>query len=129
MSHCYFHSLSSVKKFGGVWSDYIELHSFFDSTKAHITDNKHRMVLHNGFGIFLAERVFGPVIVRRSDGKPVPTRLLGEQHVLEDLGRIPTLNECLQKLPVEQWMMRAARKLSAELAVDEIIIKKGAQCL
>jgi hypothetical protein len=121
MSHCYYHALSSAKKFGGHWQDYIELHSFFDSTKSHITDNKHRMVLHNGFGIFLAERVFGPVIVRRSDGKTVPTRLIGEQHVLEDLGRVPTLAQCLESLPLEQWMMRAARKLSTELAAEEVI--------
>jgi hypothetical protein len=121
MSHCFYHAVSSAKKFGGEWQDYIELHQFFDSTKAHITDNKHRMVLHNGFGIFLAERVFGPVIVRKSDGKTVPTRLIGEQHVLEDLGRVPTLAQCLESLPLEQWMMRAARKLSTELDVEVVI--------
>lgn len=121
MSHCFYHAVSSAKKFGGEWRDYIDLHQFFDSTKAHVTDNKHRMVLHNGFGIFMAERVFGPVIVRHSDGKAVPTRLVGEQHVLEDLGRVPTLEECLRKLPLEQWMMRAARKLSTELAAEEMI--------
>lgn len=121
MSHCFYHAVSSAKKFGGEWQDYIELHQFFDSTKAHITDNKHRMVLHNGFGIFMAERVFGPVIVRKSDGKTVPTRLIGEQHVLEDLGRVPTLAQCLESLPLEQWMMRAARKLSTELAAEVVI--------
>ena len=120
MSHCFYHAVSSAKKFGGEWQDYIELHQFFDSTKAHITDNKHRMVLHNGFGIFMAERVFGPVIVRKSDGKTVPTRLIGEQHVLEDLGRVPTLAQCLESLPLEQWMMRAARKLSTELAAEVV---------
>jgi|SRR5215213_5921891 len=122
MSHCYYHALSSAKKFGGEWQDYIELHSYFDSTKSHIPDNKHRMVLHNGFGIFLAERVFGPVIVRKSDGKPIPTRLIGEQHVLEDLGRVPTLQQCLESLPLEHWMMRAARRLSTELAAEEIAV-------
>ncbi len=128
MSHCFYHAVSSAKKFGGEWRDYIVLHQFFDSTKAHITDNRHRMVLHNGFGIFLAERVFGPVIVRKSDGKPVPTRLIGEQHVLEDLGRVPTLQQCLELLPLEQWMMRAARKLSAELAAEEIAVIGEKQC-
>ena len=124
MSHCFYHAVSSAKKFGGEWQDYIELHQFFDSTKAHITDNKHRMVLHNGFGIFMAERVFGPVIVRKSDGKTVPTRLIGEQHVLEDLGRVPTLAQCLESLPLEQWMMRAARKLSTELAAEVVIVAR-----
>jgi hypothetical protein len=46
-------------------------------------------VLHSSFGIFLGQQVFGEVIVRKSDGAEVPTRLLGEQHVLEYLGFIP----------------------------------------
>ena len=70
----------------------------------------------------MAERVFGPVIVRKSDGKPVPTRLIGEQHVLEDLGRVPTLKQCLESLPLEQWMMRAARRLSTDLAAEEMVV-------
>jgi hypothetical protein len=40
-------------------------------------------------GIFLAEKLFGIAIVN-SDGKQVPVRYVGEQHVREDLGRIPT---------------------------------------
>ena len=58
--------------------------------KAHLPDVRHRAVLHSSFGIFLGQQVFGEVIVRKSDGAEVPTRLLGEQHVLEDLGFIPT---------------------------------------
>jgi hypothetical protein len=120
MSHCFYHALSSAKKFGGLWQDYIDVHSFFDHTKAHVTDNRHRMVLHNGFGIFLAERVFGTVLLRKSDGKAVPIRLIGEQHVLEDLGRIPTLEECLKSMPLEQWMVRATRRLSLEFKLEEV---------
>jgi hypothetical protein len=41
-------------------------------------------------GIFLAEQIFGVTITRASDGE-VPTRTILEKHVLEDLGRIPTL--------------------------------------
>jgi hypothetical protein len=43
--------------------------------------------MHTAF--FEAERVFGTSILN-SESKHVPTRILGEQHVWEDLGRIPT---------------------------------------
>lgn len=76
------------------------------------------MVYHNGFGIFQAQAQFGMVIARPSDGELVPVRLIGEQHVLEDLGRIPTLAQCLEWLPMERWMSKAARRLSAELKLD-----------
>lgn len=115
MSHCFYHSVSSSRKFGGRWEDYIKIHSWFDHTKAHLGDNRHRMVFHNSFGIFVCEQVFGEILTRESDGQVVPIRLIGEQHVLEDLGKIPSLEECLRNLPKESWMSRAARKLSTEL--------------
>jgi hypothetical protein len=44
----------------------------------------------------------------------VPTRLVAEQHVLEDLGRVPSLSEWLENLRPRPWMDRP-RKLSREL--------------
>lgn len=84
------HANSSVRKWGGRREDYQPIHDFFDSTKAALPDMRHRAVLHNAFGIFLAERVFGTLITN-SDGREVSVRDIGEQHVLEDLGTIPTL--------------------------------------
>lgn len=57
-----------------------------------------------------------PVTFRRkSDGREVPIRLVGEQHVEEDLGgKIPTLSDWLDPLPKESWMYRGARPLSRE---------------
>lgn len=90
-----------------------------DSVKAHIPDNRHRMVLHNGWGIFLGEQVHGETLIRPSDGKMVPVRLVLEAHVLQDLGHIPGIEECLRDLPIKMWMCRAARKLSTELNVTD----------
>jgi hypothetical protein len=114
MSHPYYHAKSSAKKFGGQPEDYIALHEWFDQTKAHLPDARHRSVLHSSFGIYMAQQVFGEVIVRKSDGKPVPTRMLGEQHVLEDMGMIPTLQDWLKELPLRSWMIRGAKALSKE---------------
>lgn len=112
MAHAYYHACSSARKFGGVWQDYLSLHLYMDHTKGHIADARHRMLLHNSWGIFLVEKIFGVLWIRESDGKQVPTRAILEQHVLEDLGFIPSLEQCFHNLPLEEWMFEKAKKLS-----------------
>jgi hypothetical protein len=90
MAHPLKHAESSARKFGGKPSDYLSIHNWFDESKAHLGDLRHRALRHHSLGIFLAEQAFG-IAVTNSDGKQVPVRYVGEQHVLEDLGRIPTL--------------------------------------
>lgn len=119
MSHPYYHSKSSAKKFGGVASDYQHIHDWFDQTKSHLPDARHRAILHSSFGIFMCEQVFGTVLTRKSDGRTVPIRAIGEQHVLEDMGRIPTPQDWLKNMPLEAWMVKGARRLSDELEKEE----------
>lgn len=99
----YLHAKSSAKKFGGKPEDYLGLHDFMDSSKAAHASVKHRAVLHSAFGIFIAEQVFGHNLAN-SDGKLVSVRDVAEQHVLEDLGTIPSLDDWLRNLPIEDWM-------------------------
>lgn len=113
MAHSYIHAKSSAKKFGGKPEDYIAIHDFFDQTKSHIADARHRMILHNSLGIFICEQVFGHVIVN-SDGKEVMTRIIAEQHVLEDFGAIPSVEQCFQNMPLEKWMFQGAAALSRD---------------
>jgi hypothetical protein len=112
MAHPYYHAKSSARRFGGIPDDYLVYHNFMDHTKAHIADARHRLVLHNSWGIFLAEQIFGVTITRSSDGKEVPLRTILERHVIEDLGRIPTLAECLNQVTLEPWMFRKSEQLS-----------------
>lgn len=78
MSHPYHHAISSAKKFGGVWRDYIDIHNWFDETKAHYPDMRHRTFRHHAEGIFWCEEKFGTVITN-SDEKNVPVRFIAEQ--------------------------------------------------
>lgn len=103
MAHPYHHAVSSARRFGGVPDDYLSLHSWFDATKETFCDIRHRALRHHAQGIFEAERWFGPTITN-SDGKQIPTRLLGEQHVREDLGVIPSAEDWLRAIRVESWM-------------------------
>lgn len=98
-----FHSRISVKRFGGEPSDYHAIHEFIDATKAHIGDVRHRALLHSSFGIFLVERVFGRSITL-SNGREIATREVAEQHVLDDLGRIPSVQDWFKHMEIAQWM-------------------------
>ena len=105
MAHPYHHALRSVKLFGGVAEDYLAVHNWFDESKAHMPDLRHRALRHHAEGIFLCERIFG-VTLRNAAGKDVPVRLVGEQHVKDDLGWIPTVKDWLENLSVRPWMGR-----------------------
>ena len=51
----------------------------------------------------MAEKLFG-VAILNSDGKQIPVRYVGEQHVREDLGRIPTAEDWLIQIKPQRWM-------------------------
>lgn len=104
MAHPFHHSESSVRKFGGRVEDYQPIHDWFDATKAHMAHFKHRALRHHAAGIFEAEKVFGVVIIN-SDGKKIPVRFIGEQHVKEDCGGIiPSVSDWLRGIEAKRWM-------------------------
>jgi hypothetical protein len=103
VAHPLKHAESSAKRFGGSAEDYLAIHNWFDESKAFHADFRHRALRHHAEGIFLCERIFGPSITN-SEGKAVPVRYIGEQHVKEDLGRIPTAQDWLTQIRPEPWM-------------------------
>src|SRR5258705_6101540 len=107
MAHPYHRALSSVRKWGGVPEDYLALHAWFDESKQIIADYRHRALRHHAEGIFMLETIFG-VTLTLSSGKVIPTRCVGEQHVREDLGRIPSFSDWVRAIRPEPWMGRAS---------------------
>ena len=116
MSNPLVHAERSAKKWGGATQDYLALHQWFDATKGHLPDNRHRMLLHNSFGLLLAEQIFGPSL-QNSAGRRVFTRDLAAQHILEDLGFIPTVAECLGELPLQPWMAGCRKRLATSASL------------
>jgi len=114
MAHPYHHAISSARKWGGEPEDYQKIHDFFDGSKEHMADFRHRALRHHTEGIFMAERIFGVTIVN-SAGRVVPVRYIGEQHVKEDLGRIPTVADWLSNIKTEGWMLGRGKNLEKEL--------------
>lgn len=140
------HARSSAKKWGGRPEDYLAIHEWFDETKAHVGDFRHRALRHHAFGVEECIAHFGQEISVRIDQrrpcsgdgcqlcalgaeaqrddegafhvrikKKVPTRWVAEQHLIEDFGRIPILADWLRRIEPEAWMVRDARRLSAEV--------------
>jgi hypothetical protein len=97
------HALVSAKKYGGKPQDYIAVHDFIDSSKAHVPDMRHRALLHSSFGIYLCEAVFGHELTN-SLGDRVQIRDIAEDHVLSDLGFIPTVQDYFKHMTLQTWM-------------------------
>ena len=121
------HAESSVRKWGGTVEDYIAIHAWFDASKQSWADPRHRAMRHHAEGIVWMMETFAraghdgegnPVEVpalTNSAGRDVPLRYIGEQHVLEDLGCIPTMKDWLEDLPTtKRWMRSGARRLERE---------------
>ncbi len=108
MADSYHHSVSSVKKYGGEVGDYIEIHQWFDETKEHYADFRHRALRHHSQGISECISIFGQTIGVYSrvlgENKATPVRWIAEQHIIEDCGFIPTVQDWLSEIEVQPWM-------------------------
>jgi hypothetical protein len=112
MATCVHHAQSSVKNWGGVLEDYLPIHNWFDDTKAYYPDFRHRALKHHSLGIKECIAKFGDYIIN-STGKKVPVKLIGEQHVIEDCGFIPSIQDWLSNIKPKGFMYQA-KKLSKE---------------
>lgn len=56
----------------------------------------------------MAETIFGQTLTL-STGRIIPTRWVGEQHVREDLGHIPSFSDWTRAIRPEPWMGRTER--------------------
>jgi hypothetical protein len=108
MAHPYHHAQSSQKRWGGAPENTLHIHAWFDASKMILADFRHRALRHHAEGIFLAETIFGQTLTL-SSGRVIPTRWVGEQHVIEDLGRIPSFADWARAIRPEPWMGRTAR--------------------
>lgn len=116
------HAESSVKKWGGIPQDYIDIHNWFDETKQYTGDWTHRALRHHSAGIEWAIKEFGHTIRMEFDGmklREVPTKLIAEQHVTEDCGYIPTPQDWLQILTKhpDDWMLKVGKKITERMQV------------
>jgi hypothetical protein len=74
---------------------------------------------HHAAGIQWCIENFGDAVL--ADGKMVPVKLIAEQHVNEDCGYIPTIQDWLQPLREKpgDWMLKVKVKSVSSLQVSE----------
>ncbi|WP_414462472.1 DUF6915 family protein [Hyphomicrobium sp. DY-1] len=123
MANAYHHAVSSSRQFGGSPDDYQHIHAWFDASKDHLCDFRHRALRHHAQGIEDMVAVFGPTLTL-STGKVIPTRWVGEQHVREDLGCIPTLADWFREIRPQKWM-GASKALSRDLEAQTKVMEVG----
>jgi predicted nucleotide-binding protein (sugar kinase/HSP70/actin superfamily) len=76
--------------------------------KAYHPDFRHRAIRHHSLGIKECIEKFGDYIVN-SDNKKVPVKLIGEQHVKEDCGYVPSLSDWLTNLNAKPFMVKTVK--------------------
>lgn len=91
------HAQISQKTHGGCWQDYIVVHSFLDSSKAACAHFKHRFLLHHLEGIEFGVKIFGASVIN-SENKTIETRRILTEHLIEDVGRIVSVEDWARDL-------------------------------
>jgi hypothetical protein len=114
MANPWHHSVSSARKYGGTPEEYLHLHEWFDKSKEMFADSRHRALRHHAEGIFMLAYIFGPTLTL-STGKTIPTRWIGEQHVKEDLGFIPSIQDWFSCIHWKPWMRQPPVVLEKKL--------------
>jgi hypothetical protein len=107
MAHAWHHAESSARRFGGDPARYLPVHEFLDGSKIAFAGVSHRALRHHAFGCYEAEERYGPTIDNGA-GRRVPVRLIAERHIVEDLGRVPSVQDWLAELPLQPWMLGGA---------------------
>jgi hypothetical protein len=128
MSNSFFHAQASVRKWGGTTDDYIGIHEWVDGSKKSFGDVRHRALLHSTFGVWIAQDVFGRVVqVQKKTGgvKDVAVREIVEQHIIEDLGFIPSPGDWLENMDIKAWMGGKKTKVLSSGALLDDTVKVG----
>ena len=80
----------------------------------------------------MLETLFGETIANAA-GRVVPVRLIGEQHVLEDLDTIPSFADWARLIEPRPWMLRGqpglipreARRSRDTVSLGEALVEAG----
>ena len=99
----FLHGRKHAKKYGGSPDDYADIDDFIDSSKIAFPDIRHRALLHSSFGCFVVEQMFGRTRVN-SAGVTYSPRDIAEDHIIQDLGFIPTVEKYLNNMEIQPWM-------------------------
>jgi len=105
------HCRLSKRKFGGKEEDYYAIHKFIDASKLFYFNPRHRLLLHNLYGIELTVQKMGDLIIN-TDQKEILVRDIAAAHCREDLsGRVPSLYD---------WLKEAESTIAAQIELPDL---------
>lgn len=113
------HARSSARKYGGTPECYLDIHQFMDSSKSTMADVRHRAIFHFSLGCFIVEQIFG-VERTNSEGRKYSPRDIAEDHCIEDLGFIPSVERWLGNMTIQAWMGGPGNKRDREVRTKQI---------
>ena len=126
MAQSYIHAQASARHFGGIPEDYLAIHEWVDQFKGTFGDIRHRAFLHHAKGPWMAQEVFGHYIEVEKDGKikKVLVRDIAENHIVEDLGCIPSPGDWADCMNCHVWMGGKRNKfIGREEVLNNIMIE------
>lgn len=129
MAQSYIHAQASARHFGGEPEDYIAIHEWIDQYKSSYGDVRHRAMLHHATGPWMAQDVFGHFIEvydkKTEKTKKVLVRDIAENHIVEDMGCIPSPGDWLDCMNCVTWMGGKRNKFIGREEVLNTIQKEG----
>lgn len=129
MAQSYEHAVASARHFkAGTPEDYLPIHEYLDQFKRSFGDVRHRAMLHNTHGPWMAQEVFGPYIEVFDEAKQktrkILVRQIAENHITEDLGCIPSPGDWLDCMDCKVWMGGKRNKfIGREEFLDRTVIE------
>ena len=108
-------------RWGGKDEDYQPIIDWFEEPKKSYNKSSYRIIRQHSEGIFECEAELGTYIVN-SDGKMVPTRLIGEYYVLSQIGSVLNAKEMLSLINRQQWIYasKEARGIAQMVTENEL---------
>lgn len=114
-------SWSPSKRWGGKEEDYQPIIDWFEEPKKSYNKSSYRLIRQHSEGIFECEAELGTYIIN-SDGKMVPTRLIGEYFCLSEIGAVLNVKEMLSYINRQAWIYasKEARKVVQMVNQNEL---------
>lgn len=67
----------------------------------------------------MVERLLGPTLTT-STGRKVPTRWVAERHIIDVMGKIPTVQDWVGRILPQPWMRRIGKKVEDDPEIQRI---------
>jgi hypothetical protein len=113
------HAEIDSKIFGVSEDSILPIHHWMESAFQTMPDNRHNVILHHVFGTTIAEKVFG--LYLEENNKKVLVSDIIKNHITREFGYIPTMNDFLQLMKIQDWFSGTAKHHRAKVGFIPLV--------